>query len=282
METLHTIFVALAYISAVGFLVFGIDDVFFDLQFLRYLRGRRNSRTVPLETLKNEPEETHRHFHPGLDGRRGHQSHGGLCAKDSPLRTLRHFHRGLSQRSQANRCVDELTRVSRRIHKAVTRLPGPTSKADCLNAIYEEMKSREIPGRREYAIIALHDAEDVLHPLTLKVYNHYVPEFLDMGQIPVFPLELSPWKYWVGNSYLDEFAEWHVKDMYSREAIGGVVPSAGVGTAFSRRALDFLASKNAGAHFARDNSPRITWWASNSAAPASGQASSTTRWSARS
>ncbi|MFM8716947.1 MAG: glycosyltransferase, partial [Spartobacteria bacterium] len=150
---------------------------------------------------------------------------------------------------ETNRCVDELTRISPRIHKAVTRRPGPTSKADCLNAIYEAMKAREIPGRRQYDIIALHDAEDVMHPLTLKVYNHYVPEFLDMGQIPVFPLELTPWRYWVGNSYLDEFAEWHVKDMYSREAIGGVVPSAGVGTAFSRKALEFLASKNASGPF---------------------------------
>jgi adsorption protein B len=145
---------------------------------------------------------------------------------------------------ETNRCVDELTRISPRIHKAVTSRPGPTSKADCLNAIFEAMKAREIPGRREYEIVALHDAEDVMHPLTLKVYNHYVPAQLDMGQIPVFPLELTPWRYWVGNTYLDEFAEWHVKDMYSREAIGGVVPSAGVGTAFSRKSLDFLASKN--------------------------------------
>ncbi|MCX6961327.1 MAG: hypothetical protein NTZ08_02595, partial [Verrucomicrobia bacterium] len=57
MDTLHTLFVVLAYISAVGFLVFGIDDVFFDMQFLRYLRGHRNARPVSLEKLKNEPEK---------------------------------------------------------------------------------------------------------------------------------------------------------------------------------------------------------------------------------
>jgi hypothetical protein len=70
-----------------------------------------------------------------------------------------------------------------------------------------------------------------------------------MGQIPVFPLELPPLRHWVGNSYLDEFAELHVKDMYAREAIGGVVPSAGVGTAFSRKALDFLGERNSGDPF---------------------------------
>ena len=249
METLHTLFVVLAYVSAVGFLIFGIDDVFFDMQFLRYLKGGRNAQPVSLEKLKNEPEKLIAIFIPAW-------MEGGVINRmaDYARKILIYdrydiFIGVYPNDEETNRCVDELTRVSPRIHKAVTRRPGPTSKADCLNAIFETMKAREIPGRREYEIIALHDAEDVMHPLTLKVYNHYVPAFLDMGQIPVFPLELTPWKYWVGNSYLDEFAEWHAKDMYSREAIGGVVPSAGVGTAFTRKSLDFLASKNAGGPF---------------------------------
>jgi len=249
METLHTTFVVLAYVSAIGFLIFGIDDVFFDMQFLRYLRGRRNNRPVSLERLKNEPEKLIAIFIPawmegGVINRMADYARKILIYERYDI-----FIGVYPNDDETNRCVDELTRTSPRIHKAVTRRPGPTSKADCLNAIFEVMKGREIPGRREYEIIALHDAEDVMHPLTLKVYNHYVPDSLDMGQIPVFPLELNPWRYWVGNSYLDEFAEWHVKDMYSREAIGGVVPSAGVGTAFSRKSLDFLASKNAGGPF---------------------------------
>lgn len=249
MDTLHTLFVILAYISAVGFLVFGIDDVFFDMQFLRYLRGHRNARPVSLEKLKNEPEKLIAIFIPawmegGIINRMADYARKILIYERYDI-----FIGVYPNDDETNRCVDELTRISPRIHKAVTRRPGPTSKADCLNAIFEVMKAREIPGRRQYEIIALHDAEDVMHPLTLKVYNHYVPELLDMGQIPVFPLELNPWRYWVGNTYLDEFAEWHVKDMYSREAIGGVVPSAGVGTAFSRKSLDYLASKNASGPF---------------------------------
>ena len=57
MDTLHYIFLGLAYIAAVGFLVFGLDDLFVDLQFLRYLRKRDGRETVSLETLKNEPEQ---------------------------------------------------------------------------------------------------------------------------------------------------------------------------------------------------------------------------------
>ena len=249
MDFLHNLFLLMAYTAAVGFFIFGIDDLFFDLQFLRRLRGRRGEPPVPLEKLRSEPEKLIAVFIPAWN-------EGGIVNRmaDYARKTLLYEHYDLfigvyANDPETNRCVDELVKTSPRVHKAVVPHDGPTSKADCLNSIFRAMCSCEIPGRREYEIIALHDAEDILHPLTLKVYNHYVPELLDMGQIPVFPLELPPLRHWVGNSYLDEFAELHVKDMYAREAIGGVVPSAGVGTAFSRKALDFLAEGNGGVPF---------------------------------
>jgi bacteriophage N4 adsorption protein B len=249
METLQTVFLVLAYTAAIGFFIFGLDDVLFDLQYLRRLRGKRSKPPVPLETLLAEPEKLIAVFIPAWN-------EGGIVNRmaDYARRTLQYDHYDLfigvyANDAETNRCVDELVKTSPRIHKAVVPHDGPTSKGDCLNHIHRAMEACEIPGRREYLIIALHDAEDILHPLTLKVYNHYVPVQLDMGQLPVFPLELTPWIHWVGNTYLDEFAELHTKDMYAREAIGGVVPSAGVGTAFSRRAIDFLASKNGGNPF---------------------------------
>lgn len=249
MDTLQNIFLVLAYTAAIGFFVFGLDDLLFDLQYLRRLRGKRSKPPVPLETLRSEPEKLIAVYIPAWN-------EGGVVNRmaDYARRTLQYDHYDLfigvyANDAETNRCVDELVKISPRIHKAVVPHDGPTSKADCLNFIHRAMVACEIPGRREYRIIALHDAEDILHPLTLKVYNHYVPEQLDMGQLPVFPLELPPWIHWIGNTYLDEFAELHTKDMYAREAIGGVVPSAGVGTAFSRRAIDFLASKNGGNPF---------------------------------
>ncbi|NDG73167.1 MAG: hypothetical protein EBY32_18070, partial [Proteobacteria bacterium] len=150
METLHTIFVVLAYISAIGFLVFGIDDVFFDMQFLRYLRGHRNARPVSLEKLKNEPEKLIAIFIPawmegGIINRMADYARKILIYERYDI-----FIGVYPNDDETNRCVDELTRISPRIHKAVTRRPGPTSKADCLNAIFEAMKAREIPGRRQY------------------------------------------------------------------------------------------------------------------------------------
>lgn len=60
-----------------------------------------------------------------------------------------------------------------------------------------------------------------------------------MIQLPVTSLERK-WYELVAGTYMDEFAESHTKDMVVRESVSGVVPSAGVGTCFSRRAMDAL------------------------------------------
>lgn len=249
METVHYFFLGLAYFAAIGFLVFGLDDLFVDLQFLRYLRRRDGRDTVSLEHLKNEPEQLIAIFIPAWKESGVIDRMAEFATKVLLYDRYDIFIGVYPNDRETVRCVEELARRFPRVHLAMTRAPGPTSKADCLNAIYRAMRAREIPGQREYQLIALHDAEDVLHPLTLKVYNHHVPRRFDMGQIPVFPLELTPWKHWVGNTYIDEFTELHLKDMYAREQIGGVVPSAGVGTAFSRAAIEYLAAKNGGSPF---------------------------------
>ena len=112
---------------------------------------------------------------------------------------------------------------------------GPTSKADCLNQIYADICIFERRNGIEFAGYVLHDAEDIVHPLELKLYNHLIPR-KDMVQIPVIPLE-RPWYDLTGGHYQDEFAENHIKEMVVRESLTGHVPSAGVGTALSRRAM---------------------------------------------
>ncbi len=253
MELLSEIFIVLAYIAAIGFFVFGVEDLLFDLQFLRYARRTSKARHTTIEELRAKPEKHIALFVPAW-------SEGDVVNRmaDYAVKILEYDRYDIFIGVYPNdpvtiACVDALSRVNPRIHKAMCPNPGPTSKADCLNAIYRTMKLREIPGVREYGIIALHDAEDVLHPLTLKVYNYFVPDQFDMGQIPVFPLELPPIGNWVANCYMDEFSELHLKDMLARQEIGGVVPSAGVGTAFARSALDWLADHNEGDPFVVGN-----------------------------
>ncbi|MFH7617798.1 glycosyltransferase family 2 protein, partial [Pseudomonas syringae group genomosp. 7] len=57
----------------------------------------------------------------------------------------------------------------------------------------------------------------------------------------------------VAGVYMDEFAEWHAKDLVVRESVSGMVPSAGVGTCFSRRALLALSAQTDNQPFNTDS-----------------------------
>ncbi|VAV90523.1 hypothetical protein MNBD_ALPHA02-1294 [hydrothermal vent metagenome] len=128
------------------------------------------------------------------------------------------------------------------LHISRLTAPGPTSKADCLNQIYADICAFEKNQAIKFAGYILHDAEDIVHPLELKLYNHLIPR-KDMVQIPVIPLK-RPWYDLTGGHYMDEFAENHIKELVVRESLTGHVPSAGVGTALSRRALSVISQDN--------------------------------------
>uniref|UniRef100_UPI003F706CA7 glycosyltransferase family 2 protein n=1 Tax=Polymorphobacter sp. TaxID=1909290 RepID=UPI003F706CA7 len=88
--------------------------------------------------------------------------------------------------------------------------------------------------------VVLHDAEDVVHPHELLVYNALIPR-LAMVQLPVRPLP-DPGSRWISGHYLDEFAESHAKDLVVREALGAAVPSAGVASGICRTMLGRIAA----------------------------------------
>ncbi len=131
--------------------------------------------------------------------------------------------------------VDKVCAVFPNVHKVVCARPGPTSKADCLNNVLDAILQFELQANLEFSGFILHDSEDVLSPLELRLFNYLLPK-KDLIQIPVYPFERS-WKNFTCMHYLDEFAELHGKDVVVREALAGQVPSAGVGTCFSRRAV---------------------------------------------
>ena len=249
METVEQLFLVLAWIAAVGFLVSGLDDLFFDAHFLVYQWRNRKKSPVSLKDLKLAQEQWIAIFVPAWQEGGVVNKMAEYAARVSLYEKYDIFIGVYPNDPETMFCVDKLCADNPRIHKVVVPHPGPTSKADCLNWIYRGMRLNEIPGVREYKIIALHDAEDIIHPLVLKVYNYYVPTEYDMAQLPVFPLELPAWKYWVGNTYIEEFSELHTKDLFVRQSMGGLVPSAGVGTAFARHTLERLAGENSGDPF---------------------------------
>jgi adsorption protein B len=140
--------------------------------------------------------------------------------------------------------IDEVERMRRRFRQLIrVEVPhaGPTCKADCLNWVVQAIFSHERTHGIEFAGVVLHDCEDVLHPMELKLFNYILPR-KDLIQIPVASLERN-WHEFVAGTYMDEFAEWHARDLVVRESLSGMVPSAGVGTCFSRYALMTLAAE---------------------------------------
>lgn len=118
--------------------------------------------------------------------------------------------------------------------------PGPTSKADCLNRLWERMRGDETAERRRFKAVLLHDAEDIVHSSELRLFYTLIERF-DVVQLPVVPL-IDPNSRWVSGHYIDEFLEAHGKELVVREAIGASLPLAGVGCAISRDALERIAA----------------------------------------
>jgi adsorption protein B len=77
--------------------------------------------------------------------------------------------------------------------------------------------------------------------MELRLFN-YLVDRKDLIQLPVYPFERK-WFDFTSAHYMDEFAEVHGKDILVREAMAGQVPSAGVGSCFSRRAGDGAARR---------------------------------------
>lgn len=128
--------------------------------------------------------------------------------------------------------------------------PGPTTKAECLNRVWRAMLADEQAAGAPVKAVVLHDAEDVMHPQELALYDRMVERF-DLVQIPVVPLP-SPggrWNRLVSLTYGDEFAEAHGKMLAIRETIGAAVPSAGVGCAIARDMLARIADARGGDPF---------------------------------
>jgi adsorption protein B len=97
----------------------------------------------------------------------------------------------------------------------------------------------------------MQDCEDVIHPLCYRLFNWLIPR-KDMVQLPVMALE-PKWYQLTSGHYIDEFAQLHYKDLVVREMLSRSIPAAGVGCAFSRRAMEVVSSHNGGHVFSVDS-----------------------------
>jgi bacteriophage N4 adsorption protein B len=125
---------------------------------------------------------------------------------------------------------------------------GPTTKADCLNHLYDALVAHEAETGRSTKAVVLHDAEDVVHRFELRIFDGLVARAA-VVQLPVLPL-VDLQSRWIAGHYCDEFAEAHAKELVVREAVGAAIPLAGVGCAIERGALAKLAATHDGRPFA--------------------------------
>jgi adsorption protein B len=125
-----------------------------------------------------------------------------------------------------------------RVRVVVAPHDGPTTKADCLNHLWRALCRDDAGADRRTAAVVLHDAEDVVHPAELRVFDDHLRD-VALVQLPVVPL-IESRRRLVSGHYADEFAESHRRDLVVRSALGAALPLAGVGCAIRRDALERL------------------------------------------
>ena len=194
--------------SAIGFLLGGIDDLLVDcIHFGRTLRDRI-ARRRPRQ-LADMPRDGCRRrlaiLVPAWDESAviGAMLHAALARFDHP--DFRIFVGSYPNDPATGGIVTDIARRDPRVRPVVVPHPGPTTKADCLNAIWRAVCEDGHADGRRFDAIVLHDAEDVVHPGELRVFDHLL-ERVDAVQIPVLPL-VDRRSRLVSGHYVDEFAD---------------------------------------------------------------------------
>ncbi len=243
----------LAMFSAAGFLLFAINDLAVDIIYF----GRRVWRSVTVyrryprtfgQSLAEKAEQQRfiAIFVPAWD-----ESTVIAAMLRSAVERLEYdnyrifvgYYRNDPATKAAIASVGE-----RHVEPGLVPADGPTTKADCHNHLYDALLSLELREDRSAVAVVLHDAEDVVHPLELTVFNSLIDRAA-LIQLPVQPLP-DPRSRWIAGHYCDEFAEAHAKELVVREAVGASIPLAGVGCAIARNPLARLAALNEGYPFA--------------------------------
>lgn len=236
----------LALFAAAGFVLFGIDDLIVDLIWIARSVWRRlavYSRYARADATTLGPPQRPGRFAilvPAWDESDviGAMLTNTLCRLGGA--DYRIFVGCYPNDPATIAIVQAIAARNARVRPVVTPRTGPTTKADCLNALYRAMAADE--GAFRYKAVVLHDAEDVVHSDELRVFDAMI-ERAALVQLPVLPL-IDKQSRWIGGHYADEFAESHGKELVVREAVGAAVPSAGVACAIERGALEALAGRD--------------------------------------
>lgn len=235
----------LIVITAVLILISNLDDFFIDAcywmrRLYLWLRADREENQFNLRDMQEAKKQPIAIMVPAW---KEYDVIYDMLTTNISLQRYENYHFFVGTYPNDSKTQDEVRRAisefPERISLIITPEDGPTSKADCLNSVISEIQRYEKRHGLQFAGIVLHDSEDVIHPFELMLFNYLLHTKHDFIQLPVysFPRRL---RQLVAGCYMDEFAEWHTKDLLVRERLTGVVPCAGTSACFSRRSIQML------------------------------------------
>jgi len=239
---IYDIFQILLWVTAIMLTISGLDDLYLDICYW-LLRNKYKSKLPDTSKMNEKPEKP-------IAIMLGAWNESAVIG-----RTLSYAVRNLKYKNyrifvgvypndpDTLRVVKEISRKDNRVIACINPQNGPTTKADNLNSIYAGICEYEkVFG--EFEIIVVHDAEDFIHPLSLKLENFLLAyKGYHAIQIPVIPIKSKLGKL-IHRTYCDAFAEVHTKDLIVRQGMGTFIPFAGTGMAFHRKAIAYLEKYN--------------------------------------
>jgi adsorption protein B len=243
-EAVHAIYLVLA----VWMILSGLDDLWVDLA---YLFTRLRPTRPPQEDLSQLPEARIALWVPAW-----HEDAviAGMLTHNQASIRYSNYHIFCGTYPNDDATLDVLRSLEDKypnLHISLAPHNGPTSKADNMNWIYQNMCMVEERLGQPFDIVVIHDSEDLIHPEEFRWLNHYTKNY-DFVQIPVLALP-TPWWHFTHGIYCDEFAETQQKDLPTRNRLNGFSPSCGVGTGYRRDALAKLAESEENRLFEPDS-----------------------------
>ncbi len=243
-EAVHAIY----FVLAVWMILSGLDDLWIDLA---YFFTRLRPHKPPQEDLAQLPEARIALWVPAW---REDAVIAGMLTHNTASIRYANYHIFCGTYPNDDATLDVLRSLEEKhpnLHISLAPHNGPTSKADNMNWIYQNMCLVEERLGQPFDIVVIHDSEDLIHPEEFRWLNHYTKNY-DFVQIPVLALP-TPWWHLTHGIYCDEFAETQQKDLPTRNRLNGFSPSCGVGTGYRRDALAKLAESEENRLFEPDS-----------------------------
>jgi hypothetical protein len=230
-EIIHVII----WITTIMLTISGLDDLYIDLMYW-VLKRRHKAKLPDFSEMYDKPEKpiaiTFGAWNEsGVIGRTL-----SFTVKNLKYKNYRIFVGVYPNDQKTIDVVSKISAMDSRIKMVINPQDGPTTKADNLNVLYAAITDFE-KQFGEFEILLVHDAEDFIHPRSLKLYNFLIGYKGYHGiQIPVVPIK-SQLGNTIHRTYCDAFAETHTKDMIIRQEMGTFMPFSGTGMGFHRKSM---------------------------------------------